>query len=486
MKFNPPRQKRRENHVLTFPVLQLWTFLIRTRLVFYLTCLFFVATNVSGYSQRVTLVELLEQSKENYPSLKARQAEIRSAARRVESVKTDYLPNLIIQHQYTFATNNNVTGAFFPNEGSAFSPSGGIRPDNIYQGAFGSFTSAFVDWRVFNFGRVKANVKAAHAEVARSEAEYENELFQNQVQVADAYLLLLINQQLVRAQLNNLERAETFKRVVEAAVVSGMRAGVDSSLASAEYAKAQLQLLESRRAEKAQRYRLSELTGTLREAIQVDSMRFYSKLPAQVSPDGFLSNPLLRLAQSQIDVSQMRSLAIKRSYLPSISLLAAGWGRGSGVSNKDDSYSSDFGKGVNYQVYNYLFGVSTRWNLTNILRFRNDYKSELFQIDRFQNLYDQQKLALDRQLRESDMQFDFALEQARLTPVQLAAARSAFNQAEARYQSGLTDLFTLAQSVATLNRAEIDRYVTNGNAWRALLLKAAAAGDLSLFLNQLN
>ncbi len=84
------------------------------------------------------------------------------------------------------------------------------------------------------------------------------------------------------------------------------------------------------------------------------------------------------------------------------------------------------------------------------------------------------------------MQLELSAEQAKLTPVQLDAAQSAFNQAEARYENGLTDLFTLAQSVTTLNRAEIDRYITNGNVWRALLMKAAAAGDLSLFLNQLN
>jgi len=83
------------------------------------------------------------------------------------------------------------------------------------------------------------------------------------------------------------------------------------------------------------------------------------------------------------------------------------------------------------------------------------------------------------------MQLQLSLEQARLTPVQLGAAQRAYNQAEARYQSGLTDLFTLAQSVNALNRAEIDKFVTNGNVWRALLMKAAASGDMSLFLNQI-
>lgn len=437
------------------------------------------------HAQQIRLHEALEQGKGNFPFLKAKLAEIRSAENRIKSVKTDYLPAFIVQDQYTYGTSNSVAGAFLPNEGSALSPSGGIRPENHYTGTFGSFTTAMVDWKVFNFGKVNAHVNAARADLARSQADYENELFQHQVKIIDAYLLLLINQKLVDAQRQNLERATVFKRVTDAAVSSGMRPGVDSSLAAAEYAKAQLLLLESQRAEKAQRLRFSELTGELRDSIQVDTMGFYSQLPASPGETAsFLKNPALKFSQAQIDASLARSMAVKRSYLPSISLVGAGWGRGSGVSNKDDSFRTDFGSGVKYQVYNYLFGVSTRWNLTGIFRARNDYRAEQFQVERFKSLYRTQQLQLDRQARESEMQFQLSLAQARLTPVQLAAAQRAFNQAEARYQSGMTDLFTLAQSVNALNRAEVDKFVTNGNAWRSLLLKAAAAGDLSMFLNQ--
>lgn len=437
-------------------------------------------------AQQLRLHEALEQGKGNFPFLKAKRAEIHSAESRIKSVKTDYLPAFIVQDQYTYATSNSVAGAFLPNEGSALSPSGGIRPENHYTPTFGSFTTAMVDWKVFNFGKVKAQVNAAKADLARSQADYENELFQHQVKIIDAYLLLLINQKLVDAQRQNLERASIFKRVTDAAVSSGMRPGVDSSLAAAEYAKAQLLLLESQRSEKAQRLRFSELTGELRDSVQVDTMGFYSQLPiVPGEATTLLKNPALRFAQAQVDASLARSVAVKRSFLPSISLVGAGWGRGSGISNKDDSFHTDFSSGVKYQVFNYLVGVSTRWNLTGILKVRNDYHAEQFQVERFKSLYQTQQLQLDRQERESEIQFQLSLAQARLTPVQLAAARTAFNQAEARYQSGMTDLFTLAQSVNALNRAEVDKFLTNGNAWRSLLLKAAAAGDLSMFLNQI-
>lgn len=451
-----------------------------------LVVLFAVLACIPAGAQQIKLHEALEQGKGNFPFLKAKQAEIHSAEQRIQSVRTDYLPAFIVQDQYTYATSNSVAGAFLPNEGSALSPSGGIRPENYYTATFGSFTTALVDWKVFNFGKIKANANAAKADLARSQADYDNELFQHQVKIIDAYLLLLINQKLVVAQRQNLERATVFKRVTDAAVSSGMRPGVDSSLAAAEYAKAQLLLLESRRAEKSQRLRFSELTGELHDSIQVDSMGFYSQLPiAPGESSSFLKNPALRFSQAQVDASLARSLAVKRSYLPSVSLVGAGWGRGSGVSNKDDSFRTDFGSGVKYQVYNYLVGISTRWNLTNILKVKHDYRAEQFQAERFKSLYQTQQLQLDRQARESEIQFQLSLAQARLTPVQLAAAQRAFNQAEARYQSGLTDLFTLAQSVNALNRAEVDKFVTNGNAWRSLLLKAAAAGDLDIFLSQI-
>lgn len=455
----------------------------------YLFLLFILCSVISFQSvaQKVTLQQILEEGKQNYPFLKAKQAEIKGAESRVKSVKTDYLPSFIVQDQYTFSTGNSVNGAFLPNEGSALSPSGGIRTENIYKGAFGSFTTAMVDWKVFNFGKVNANVKAAQADINRTQADYENELFQHQVRIVDAYLVLLINQKLVEAQRQNLERALVFKQVTDAAVESGMRPGVDSSLAGAEYAKAKLLLLESRRAEKVQRLRLSELSGHLEDSIQVDTMRFYSQLPATVNSENtFLKNPSLLFSQSQIDASYARSQAVRKSFLPSVSLTAAGWGRGSGVSNTDNSYRTDFGSGVNYQVYNYLFGISTRWNLTSILKVKNDYRAEQFQVERFKEIFNTQKIQLDRQSREAQMQLELSLEQAKLTPIQLDAAHTAFNQAEARYESGLTDLFTLAQSVTTLNRAEVDSFITNGNVWRALLMKAAASGDLSLFLNQLN
>jgi len=164
--------------------------------------------------------------------------------------------------------------------------------------------------------------------------------------------------------------------------------------------------------------------------------------------------------------------------------MGATWARGSGVSNKTGEYRTDFASGARYQVYNYMFGAALRWNLTDFFEVRNDFQAENFQRQRHEHLFQEQQLKLNRQLKESDMQFQLSMEQAKVAPVQLSAAEAGFRQAQSRYESGLTDLPTFTQSLVTLNRAETDRYIAYINAWRALLLEAATTGDLSVFLNQ--
>lgn len=441
-----------------------------------------------SFSQRLDLATLLEQSRKNYPSIKAKEAEMNSANREVNLSASDYIPKLAVQHQYTYGTSNSLAGAFYPNP-AVISPSGGIRPGNTYTATWGSYTSAILEWNVFNFGKVAANVHASKANLENSEAAYENEIFQHQIRVADAYLLTLIAEKLSTIQRSNLERARHFRDVVDAGVRSGMRPGVDSSLAHTEYIKAELLVLDSKRNEKAQAYRLNELSGIFTQDLpQLDSMEFYTAIPISPYADSInsLTNPLLRFYRTRADATAAKSIALKRSFLPSISLVGAAWARGSGISPSDDSFKTDFSSGTQYQVYNYLVGVSTRWTLTDLVPVRQRYKSEKYKTIRDREVYNEQSLRLERQLKESDMQYDVMVEQVRTAPTQLAAARQAYQQASARYRSGLTDLPTLLQSMLNLNRAEADMAIAFSNVWRSLLGVAAAKGDLSVFLNAVN
>ena len=83
------------------------------------------------------------------------------------------------------------------------------------------------------------------------------------------------------------------------------------------------------------------------------------------------------------------------------------------MANNGDAYRTDLISGISYQVSNYLLGVVARWNLTGMLRARQDVRGEQFQVERFRQLYNDQQLRLNRQSREADTQYEVALEQAR-------------------------------------------------------------------------
>lgn len=436
---------------------------------------------------KISLSEAIDLASRNYPAIKAKKAENDIAEMNLKAAQTEGLPDVIAQHQYQFATNNSLAGATFPLQNPFPSVSGGIRPENIFQPVWGSFTNLQVNWQAFTFGKIKANIDVAQKVAVRQQFDYENELFQHQVRVIDAYLALLVFQKTVRIQEVNLQRAATFRDATNAKVISGLRAGIDSSFASAELSKAKLLLLQSQQNERTQRIRLSQLLGTAAGNMSADSMQFYQQLPTLLKdyPD-ISQNPLLKVFHSQIDLIRARSVAIKKSYYPSIILNASVWGRGSGVSNSNDAYSSRFLDGIGYQVGNYLLGVGVSWNLTPIYRIRHQVSAELQRAAQFQHLLREEELRLSSQSENANIQIELAMEQALEAPVQTTAARGAYQQATARYESGLATLPEVSQAFLLLNRAEVDQSIAINNVWRALLLKAASVGNLSIFLNQVD
>lgn len=457
----------------------------------FVSCLLFqnlaFSQQVVPEPHKISLSEAIDLAVRNYPAIKAKRAEKSIAEFTLKAAQTENLPDVIAQHQYQLATNNSLAGATFPLQSPFPSVSGGIRPENIYQPVWGSFTNLQVNWQAFTFGKIKANIEVAQKVAVRQQFDYENEIFQQQVKVVDAYLALLVFQKTVRIQEVNLQRAQTFRDATNAKVISGLRAGIDSSFASAEVSKAKLLLYQSQQNERTQRIRLGQLMGIATGTMAADSMQFYQKLPTLPKdyPD-ISQNPLLKVFNSQIDVIRSRSAAIKKSYYPSIIVNASVWGRGSGVSNSSDKYSSKITDGIGYQVGNYLLGVGVSWNLTRIYGIRHQVSAELQRAEQFQYLLEEEELRLNSQSENANIQIGLAMEQALESPVQTIAARGAYQQATARYESGLATLPEVSQAFLLLNRAEVDQSIAVNNVWRALLLKAASVGNLSIFLNQVN
>jgi outer membrane protein TolC len=79
---------------------------------------------------------------------------------------------------------------------------------------------------------------------------------------------------------------------------------------------------------------------------------------------------------------------------------------------------------------------------------------------------------------------DGAIQIARNTPVQLAAARMGESQARARYEAGLANIVEATQAQSLLEQAEAQDVLARIAVWQALLGLYAAQGDVGPFLDR--
>ncbi len=95
-----------------------------------------------------------------------------------------------------------------------------------------------------------------------------------------------------------------------------------------------------------------------------------------------------------------------------------------------------------------------------------------------------QQIAMDLKARwnAAVATLDGARSVAANTPVQVAAARAAAEQATARYQAGLGNIDEVAEAQRLLTQAEIDDALARLGVWRGLLAVATAAGDIQPFV----
>ncbi|MBS1559053.1 MAG: TolC family protein [Bacteroidetes bacterium] len=470
---------------------------MKPHFVFLVICVCNTTLCFSQPNREVQLIDLkqaLSIARENYPSLRMKLAEAEAAKYAVSASATNYLPSLVVQSQVVNGTSNQVRGVFFPNEGMAIPVSGGIKPNGYTAtSTWGSYATGFVRWNVYNFGKVKAGVDAAKAESVSAQADYANEVFQQQIKVGDAYLMALTSRSIEASQRVNLYRVRELREVITAYVKSGLKAGVDSSLVKAEYSKALLLYLDAKRSATEQEVYLKEQMGIkVGQPILLDTINYSTRQPNLIQPNSeFSKNPRLLYYKSIVDFNDAKVKAISKRELPAISLLGATWARGSGIqdgvaANGDFIYNKSFSNGVGFRPYlDWFFGVSTIWNITNSYRNTREAKAQRQLTTMAQERYNEETLKIESEVERTRLRYTAALEVARQAPVQRDAAQDAYQQALARYNAGLTTILELTQTFALLNRAEVDLAIAQGNVWRAVNLYAAATGNLDIFISNL-
>jgi len=451
--------------------------------------LFFSIHTAQGQQKTLSLKEAEQTALNNYASIKAKANQLNSSKASLTETRTEALPDLKVSAQQDYGTVNGQNGPLFGYGGLSVASSGPALANQNYNAGFGSIYVSNISWDVFAFGKAREKTKVQGAVVALNETDLVQEQFQHQVRVASAYLNLLVAQQLYKAQQDNLNRSIQLQTVVVARVKNGLNPGVDSSLANAEVSNARIALTNAQQIVYNQSNLLSQYLGIPPQEYILDST-FVTKAPPQ--PDNAPAiqldeHPELRYYRNRIGVSNEQAKYYGTFAYPTFSLFGVYQGRGSGFkydygTNLSD-YSSSYGAGANPTRFNYLLGAAVIWNITNPFRVHYQVKAQKYTSDQLRNEYDLANQRLQDETQLAETRINTALKNFNEAPVEVKAATDAYNQKFALYKNGLSNIVDFTQALYVLNRAEVDKDIASNNVWQALLSKAAATGDLNVFMN---
>ena len=450
-----------------------------------------LAAHITQAQPVLTLREAIDMAVANYPSIKAKQAYAQATKALVDESRREYLPNVNFSAQQDYGTINNINSPTYGFNGLAVASSGPTQETESWHSAFGSLYLANVNWDFFSFGRARNEVKVAQSVANEANRDYVQEIFEQKVKVAAAYLNLVAAHQLTFSYKTNLDRTDTVRELVLSRALTGLVAGVDSSLANAEYSSAKISYIRAVDAEEQQKHQLSLLLGVDTGAFDIDTS-FVVKIPQiQTVSDSVDStnHPVLQYYESRIAVSKEQAKYLKSQYFPTFTLVGVVQTKGSGFGNDYSSNPNDFthnyANGANPSMGNYLFGVGVTWNITQPYRISKAVAAQRMMSEGLQQEYDLANDEIKTQLKIADDKMINALTIYVEAPIQVKAASDAYLQQSVLYKNGLTDMVNVTQASYDLIRAETDKDIADNNVWQALLLKAAAVGNFDVFESQL-
>jgi outer membrane protein TolC len=460
-----------------------------SRYIFLGIFLFLFINRAQSQQKILSLKEAEQIALANYGTIKAKANQLNASKASLKETRTEALPDLNVSIQQDYGTVNGQNGPLFGYHGLSVASSGPTFANQNYNAAFGSLYVSNINWDVFAFGKAKEKTKVQGAVVALNETDLIQEQFQHQIRVASTYLNLLVAQQLSKAQQDNLDRSIQLQKVVVARVKNGLNPGVDSSLANAEVSNSRIALTNAQQIVQNQSNQLAQFLGITPQDFVLDST-FVSKAPPKPDANPLIpldDHPELRYYRNRIGVSDEQARYYSTFSYPTFSLFGVYQGRGSGfksdyATNLND-YTTNYGAGIQPNRYNYLLGAAVIWNITNPFRVHYQVQSQRFTSDQYRDEYALVSQRLQDEQLLAETRINNALKNYNEAPVEVKAATDAYNQKFALYKNGLSNIVDFTQALYVVNRAEVDRDIASNNVWQAVLSKAAATGDLGVFLN---
>jgi outer membrane protein len=450
-------------------------------------CLFVTAsrgqTNATA-SRTFSLEDAVNYALQNYPAVRASLEQLNAARAGVSLARSQYLPFLSGVYQESRATQNQVPGIWLP---TAMTPTveGPIGGSSSGQSYWGSQAMALFSWEPVDFGLRSSNVALAKSIEDGSNADLALTRLQVETAVGNFFLTVVAAEQAVLAAQANVNRWQTFDRVVHTLADNNLRPGADASRADSQLAMARTQLYQAEQTEQVAVATLASLIGAAGIPIQVDSSKLLDQPPVStLSTAAPATNPVAREQMALVRQIQAQEKVLNRTDYPRLFLQAEGFGRGSEVPNNGSIIGN--ANGLLAGRGDWVAGVKV--TLPNIFDFKAlSAQKQMAKANENSQaaLYDKTIQDLTGQIQAALAQLNGARLVAQQTPIELEAAQATETQSRARYQANLTTIVEVADAEGLLAQAQMDDSVAHLNVWRGLFNLAYAQGDLQPFLNVL-
>ena len=192
------------------------------------------------------------------------------------------------------------------------------------------------------------------------------------------------------------------------------------------------------------------------------------------------ANPLSVEQNAAVEQLRAQLRILERSYFPRFYLQGAAYARGTGAEVNGTNLGGLNGLAPTTQDYALGFTVTFPVMDRTSIQAREVGQSAAIRAETAR--YQQIATDLKARFNVAVATLGGARNVAANTPVQVAAARAATEQATARYRAGLGNIDEVAEAQRLLAQAEIDDALARLVVWRALLGVATATGDLQPFL----
>jgi outer membrane protein TolC len=431
-----------------------------------------------------SLEEAVDFALQHYPAVRASVEQLSAARAGVVLARTNYLPRADMLWQGNRATHNNIFGLLLP-QSVVSSITGPVLPTTSNDSVWGSAACLLVSWEPFDFGRRAAMVSATRAGQNVANSELSITRLDVAVAVTNAFFTVVAAQQRVTAAQANVDRRQTFTTSVHTLVKNDLRPGADSSRADAEFARAQVLLIQAQQGEAVSRAALAQMLGIAGNEISIETGSLLSAPPvSSPASQSLSSHPVATVEQARIDEIRAREHILERSWYPRFNLQSTVFGRGSGANG--DGTTQTGATGLNLQRENWATGLTVTFPLFDIFSNRAQKQIERGNEGAERARYDQTLNNLTGQIQQAQATLESARLVAEKTPVELQAARDAETQARARYDAGLTNIVEITEAQSLLIQAEIDDSLARLAVWNDIASLTAAQGDLQPFLQFLH